>query len=63
MKALLLPNSNLNIVKKRRSIILVPESQLEKMTKVKRGEIITFGRFKVLSVGSESKSKVRSDNG
>ncbi|WP_016729925.1 hypothetical protein [Saccharolobus islandicus] len=63
MKTLLLPNSNLNIVKKRRSIVLMPESQLEKMAKVKRGEIITFGRFKVLSVGSESKNKVRSNNG
>ncbi|WP_016730624.1 hypothetical protein [Saccharolobus islandicus] len=50
-------------MKKRRSIVLMPESQLEKMAKVKRGEIITFGRFKVLSVGSESKNKVRSNNG
>jgi hypothetical protein len=47
---------------KKRSIVLIPESQLEKMAKVKRGEIITFGRFKVISVGNEGKNKVRSDN-
>jgi hypothetical protein len=33
------------------------------MIKVKRGEIIIFRKFKVLTVGSKSEDKVRSNNG
>ncbi|MBB5253735.1 hypothetical protein [Sulfurisphaera ohwakuensis] len=48
---------------KKRAIILVPESQLEKMEKLRRGEIITFGKFKVIVSGSESKDKAGGSNG
>jgi hypothetical protein len=35
-------------------LILISETQLDKMIKVKRGEIIIFRKFKVLTVGSKS---------
>ena len=41
---------------KKRSIILVPESQWEKIAKLRRGEIITFGKFKVITSGSKDKA-------
>jgi hypothetical protein len=44
-------------------LILISETQLDKMIKVKRGEIIIFRKFKVLTVGSKSEDKVRSNNG
>lgn len=48
---------------KGRILLLIPDSQLEKMEKVWRGEIITFGRFKVVTSGGKGKSEAGGGNG